>query len=722
MFFRRGIQVAVTSVLVLGILGCEGEVGQNDDAGNGNTELGVNGDGHPPPPCPGGTDADGDGYGPGCPAGKDCDDNDKSVHEGAKEICDAKDNDCDGQVDEDLSGCSSVGGGTIGSGGSPFPMDPNKDPNLKESNGVKLDSNGDLILGAGQVNFRYMWISNTYDHKGNSTCKSAVAGCRGTVSKVDTKNLKEVGRYFTTTCRSKPGTSGCVDVNGKTINPAHNHTPSRTAVDFNMDVWVANRNVHGGQPSATKIANDPADCIDRNGNGKIDTSKDHDGNGKIQIDCNADGVADTLATKCTNGKPPEFLGDDDECILFTANYGEKDDVGRSICLDAGKSTLGASNAWVGTFYRPEDGKGNNHYFKINGYTGAIEKEIVVPKEHHAYGCMADAHNLVWSTDIGTSRNGKSWNGNLWYFQTVSPYQVGKVMRGPTSGLTGHWKDKNGGYHHYGISINAAQHVWLGGWKSSWILRYKPVRTSFATLHTGKWTRIDVPWGFYTRGINADLRGKVWVAVHQGYLFRVNQSVADGVHNMTGAKENQHYWKTKAQTVIGAGVDFDGNVWGVGHSNDTASRLDVDAAGNVKQPPTGTTKNVSLGRNPYTYSDFTGYALINFVRPQGRWSYLHKHCPPGTKPRWETVIWHATTPPGTAVTLRVRSGDSEATFGDWTSPFTSSPANIAPGAPNGVKPNPSALLQVEFTLTSKNKTTSPTLHDYAVGYTCVNVAG
>jgi hypothetical protein len=40
----------------------------------------------------------------------------------------------------------------------------------------------------------------------------------------------------------------------------------------------------------------------------------------------------------------------------------------------------------------------------------------------------------------------------------------------------------------------------------------------------------------------------------------------------------------------------------------------------------------------------------------------------------------------------------------------------------VKPNPSALLQVEFTLTSKDKTTSPTLHDYAVGYTCVNIAG
>ena len=674
--------------------GCHGEVIEQsgDGIGGGDSRA----DGPPAPACPGGTDQDKDGYGPGCPAGGDCDDSDPTVHDKAPEICDAKDNDCNGKVDDGLSGCQSVGGGSIGSGGKPFPVDPSKDPSLKESTGVKLDPNGDLILGSGQVNFRYMWIANTYDQKGNSTCKqTGVVGCRGTVSKVDTKTMKEVGRFHSTTCRSNAGGTGCIDVNGKTIKTAHNNTPSRTAVDFNMDVWVANRSVHGGQPSATKIANDPIDCIDRNNNGKIDTSTDHDADGKIDVDCDKDGLTDTLSTKCAGGNPPEFLGDDDECILFTANYGEEGDVGRSICLDAGKSTLGASNAWVGTFYRPEDGKGNNHYFKINGYTGKIEQTIVVPKEHHAYGCMADAHNIIWSTDIGTSRNNKSWDGNLWYFHTTSPYETGKVLRGPGTGS--YWKDKKGQYHHYGISINADQHVWLGGWTSSWVLRYKPDRTSFSTLGSGKWTRIDVPWGFYTRGIAADLRGKVWVAIHQGYIGRVDENLPDGVHDLTGAKENQHYWKTTAQTVIGTGVDFDGNVWGVGHENDVASRLDVDAQGNVKTPPTATTNNVYLGKNPYTYSDFTGYGLINFVRPQGRWSYLHNPCPSGAKAKWNQVIWHATTPPGTGVTLRVRSGDSETTFGSWTNPFTKSPADIAPGSVNAVSPNPSYLMQAELSV-------------------------
>jgi hypothetical protein len=64
--------------------------------------------------CP---DADGDGYwaqGPGCPGPpySDCDETDASIHPGGPEICDRKDNDCDGVTDEgfdpdgdDLAAC-----------------------------------------------------------------------------------------------------------------------------------------------------------------------------------------------------------------------------------------------------------------------------------------------------------------------------------------------------------------------------------------------------------------------------------------------------------------------------------------------------------------------------------------------------------------------------------------------------------------------------------------
>jgi hypothetical protein len=701
--------LAGTALIVLLAIRCTGESG-NQPGGDGPQK--------PPPSCTGGTDADGDGYGQGCPAGPDCDDANSSVHPGAQEICDGKDNNCDGQIDEGVKnacgtcdpGCGSVGKGT------PFPVDKTKDPKVKDADGVGLDPNGDLVLDRKMVQYNYMWIANTFDTLGSAGgCTYAINTgydtkkdplCRGTVSKVDTVAMKEVGRYFTTTCSAKTGTTGCVDVNGKPIVMNFPHAPSRTAVDFNFDVWVANR-AFGGQPSATKIANDLADCVDRNKNGKIDTSKDQNGDGKITVDCDGDGKPDSAATVCKGtlaGKPPEFLGDDDECVLFTTNYADLKDMGRSICLDSGKANVGASDAWVGTWNRP----GNNRYYKINGTTGAIDATVDLPAGHHSYGCTSDGRHVIWSTYGG---------GTLAYFSSVAPYTVGPALvSSPKVSL-----NPDASAWHYGIATNADGHIWLGGSNSCRAVRYKPNRTSFSTLGKGTWSVFHVPCptgattaGYTTtRGVAPDNRGKVWMALTSGYIVRIDQSLADGVHDLSKGKD---IWATTAKGVIGAGVDMNGNVWGIGHTNSMASRFDVDAKGDVL---TTKTKDVSVGFNPYTYSDFTGYGLMNFVRPQGRYVYQMQPCPNNQRAIWKQVLWMATTPTGTSVSVRARSGDNELTMGTWTSTATTSPALLEKGTPP-LTPNPAVLLEVEFTLKTTVDALTPILHDFDVTFDCTPI--
>ena len=88
-----------------GQMRCNGEqveVCEHDSQGCGTWSGAMN---CPTGKCEGGScadcqDRDGDGYGQNCPSGPDCDDSDDEIHDGAQELCDDKNNDCDGETDE----------------------------------------------------------------------------------------------------------------------------------------------------------------------------------------------------------------------------------------------------------------------------------------------------------------------------------------------------------------------------------------------------------------------------------------------------------------------------------------------------------------------------------------------------------------------------------------------------------------------------------------------
>ena len=206
----------------------------------------------------------------------------------------------------------------VGPPGGQFGLqsDPMKDP-AQNDNGVNRDINGWLKLDSTHTIFNYLWIANASD-----------LGSAGTASKIDSKTVREVARYLTVTCFSLKtgstaacdGTNGCCTMDDwtryqdrKNKRPESPHQavqkgqnyPSRTSVDFNGDLFISNR-AFGGQSSVSKISATLPGCIDRNHNGRIDTSSDVNLNGVIDPDCNGDGSYDDIATvqarPCTNGK------------------------------------------------------------------------------------------------------------------------------------------------------------------------------------------------------------------------------------------------------------------------------------------------------------------------------------------------------------------------------------------------------------------------------------
>ena len=629
--------------------------------------------------CTDGTDLDGDGYGVDCPQGSDCDDNDPHTNPGQEEHCDGEDNNCDGQVDEGvLNDCGTCDLGCMSLGTAPFPTS-DADPNAQED-GCGLDENGDLVLDQTEVEYSYMWVANTDD-----------LGV-GTVSKIDGDTVAEVGRYLTVTCGSDPATPECDDIDGGTVQQLSNY-PSRTAVDFNFDVWVANRAFYEGQPSVTKIASDPADCIDRNNNGVIDTSADHDADLTILTDCDNDGYYDSGATVCDNGNPPEFLGLDDECVLFTVNYGGIDEIGRSVCLDAGTLSpdgvyIGPGNAWVCTNNRLP-----NQCFQLSGETGELLATVELPSNSLPYGCAVDGEGILWAAGGWSS-------ANLTWVDTTDPTGVGVHT------ISSPWEPP----HLYGVTVDEDDNIWLAGWDSQTVYRYEPDRSSIMTLLDGTWSEVTLNNGAVA-GVAADNRGYVWVSENdEGYIYRVDPSLvpSGGEYTVDGTDR----WGPFGETLRGVGVDFRGNVWGISYIENRASRMEVDSNGDVTNPNGG---EVSVGEHPYTYSDFTGYGLRIFTNPHGWWSYLIEGCGPDTF--WHEVEWTGYEPVGTDVLLLARSGPSPTQLGDYTGTYDTSPADLSQPPEGPIVPNPAAYLEIRFEMYSDGQENTPSLSSVNVTWSC-----
>ncbi len=311
----------------------------------------------------------------------------------------------------------------------------------------------------GENSWSYVWIANSGEN---------------TVSKLDTRLMTEVGRYYT-----RPDKQG---------------SPSRTSVSIDGKAMVvANR-----QGGLTKIWARPEYCTDKNGNGKIDTS---------------------------TGKNNVLPFEEDECIAwYTAFPGATTQ--RPVAWTSGVYNVDNceyedQQIWTAASYGADpnnacSGAKGITVYRVNGDTGMIDDTIDLPNLPcgllGAYGAAVDNDNNAWFFVFG---------GGIIFrvdHDTLAVEVVNKGFYGITvdsksrvwlddgsryDPMTKTWANQignlppNGGS---GVAVDLKGRVWHAtdgglGWLDS------------DTMIVGG--KVNIPNNGFSRGIGVDVDGYIW---------------------------------------------------------------------------------------------------------------------------------------------------------------------------------------------------------------------
>jgi hypothetical protein len=556
--------------------------------------------------------------------------------------------------------------------------------------GVSVDPLGRITLNSQDIEINYAWIANWK---------------MGTVSKFDTKNLlpdggiHEVGRYisvFPLDGRGRRNNSSSASV----------YDPSRTAIDVNGDMWVANFASHPGQYfSVTKVAGSPFNCVDRNGNGRIDTSVDD------PVDVANYGII--TPNEYLNPSDPNNPLLYDECVLFTQELGDNNVSGRfgegSISIAAAPEG-GPGDVWVGTWldrrmWRLDPFSGVPKAIPAGTSVGQLPDGggmyISVPSLE-PYGSAVDSKNRLWV--VARTQNSVA----------VIDANTASLLVNLISPPTGF---PRGGY---GIAVDKQGRVWVPNWGSGpTATRYTPPPDG-SPIDAGTWDvynygGLTSPSGTRIgqgRGVTVDDEGIVWFSGDRNNLGSAalvwGASVDDGgVRIFDGGTPTPlvDATSTWSKTSIGIGLDQNKNLW-VNNSTGNVMRIDRNTG--------GVTTSANQAGALYTYSDFTGYQLRHITQSQGVFRQTVAGC--SRYAQWDQVTWDAITPPRTSVVLYVRgSNNTDFTVSQKYGPFTSSPANLqaAPGPVPQFK-----YIQLEFQMSSLDGIAQPYLLGFNVTSKCL----
>jgi DNA-binding beta-propeller fold protein YncE len=507
------------------------------------------------------------------------------------EQCNGVDDDCDGAVDEGVrspcGGCDPACDGDVwGDPASPF----------TPGGGLDVSPEGRLVLARELAVRSVVWVPSSGD---------------STVSRIDAVTGVETARYA----------SGGLD-------------PSRVAVDYKGDAWVANR-AFGAQGTVTKIAGEPARCVDRDGDGAIRTST---------------GPADVL---------PDG---EDECVLFTVPVGAPGAVPRALAIDGdlGLDGVSGGDAWVGL----HDAR---QVVELDGLTGAV-RQTIDAQDVRPYAAHVDPWGTVWMAE----RDGR----------------LLRIDRGPAPARVERIEAPLPCFLFYSLDGDAEGRLVMSGFSCDQLVTFDPL--------TRRWG--VVPTGPSPRGVVVAPDGRVLVALTSGALSLFERASRAAPLREAWTVGLASGGVTPRES-IGLGLDGLGRAWVVstgGGTGDTGlatrvdpttrtttAHVDVGLAPHVQGDLTGSTlrggfrpegeaSHVFLGCPTSAETEWVALHAEALLGPASEVRYALRHAATpetlgaapfeeiGVQPGTSPPPWPLRLPTGGAVevrvTLRTRSAD------------------------------------------------------------------
>jgi streptogramin lyase len=420
----------------------------------------------------------------------------------------------------------------------------------------------------------FLWVPNT----GEST-----------VSKWDAVAGREIARY-----RVGLAAGECV---GRCCYDSSCNMASRVVVDSNGDSYVANRGF-GMQGTVSKIAAERRDCVDRNGNGMIDTSA-----GPMDV------------------RP----FDQDECVLWTAPAGPANAVLRGLVVDGGDVANPAGYPWVGSC-ASIGAASNAGVWQLDPRTGAVLR--TVPFQNCVYGAVAAPDGTLWLHSMG---------------QGITPLYPASGAVGPMVPLPR--EIRSGCSSSYGVTIDARGRIWLSGTGCSDAIGYDPRMDTWSRAYLRS---SSGGAGSIGLGITVDPSNRVWAPMagspQRLFYFNADAFVPSGTVAPGDIREVDLRTAFSSSAI---GADRAGNIW-LATQNSPSPLLRYN-------PTTDVVDTFNGPNRVYTYSDFTGAVrrlVLNTGTYTEQWDSMCDY-----ETLYADFSWDATLPAGTSLVFAIRTADT-----------------------------------------------------------------